>query len=146
MISGGSEINATEKELSLLAGDLQSGKVTENAAGLIRRIIDSGLSARLIGEAIVIGIQNGWNQTQAISRIMESLEAVARLDRTLGCILMFYLWGRASDEKMHDVCDAIDLWVFHSDPVEVQRCLSNLVVSEADPETPKHFKQLIKEQ
>lgn len=133
----------TEQDILLVVRDFQKSTITESTLHLMRRIVEQGLSSQLVAQITYVGTKPDQDLTQAISKTMANLETIAETDRSLACILMAELWGRASDTTMHEVCDAIDLWLHDSDSVELYRHLRKLASSELDPDKRRHFEQLV---
>jgi hypothetical protein len=74
---------------------------------------------------------------------MAHLETIAETDESVACVFMADLWGPASDARMHEICDAIDLWLCNNDSQQLYEYLKKLALSEPDPGKRRHFKQLV---
>lgn len=135
------KISITDRDLSLIASDLRDFNIKEATLELMRRMVNCGFSSRII--AALVDAQLTQDRFHAISIAMKNLEFLAKTDCTLASILMSDLWGFASDERMHDICDAIDLWLWDSRSAEFLRHLKALASSEHDPGKRRHFEQLI---
>jgi hypothetical protein len=133
-------MNMKDRDISLVIGHFKDANITGITLDVMRQIIDRGLSSELV--ANLISIQLSPNRVQAIYKVMESLEKLADTDRSVACILMSDLWGFASDERMHDTCDAIDLWLSNAHSVELRLHLKELASSESDPNKRRHFNDL----
>jgi hypothetical protein len=74
----------------------------------------------------------------SISQAMLKLESLAEVDPVLACILMAHLWPIANDLLMHDVCDAIDLWISNQKSQALIDRLRLVVNSEQDSDVRHH--------
>lgn len=112
-------------------------------ADLTREIIENGGSSRLLLELVSSEKQIDLNQESVVRQTMSVLESFADKAPDLACILMCDLWSLASDQFIHDVCDAIDLWIASCDSKELVGHLKELAKSESEPNKRKHFQQLL---
>ena len=71
--------------------------------------------------------------------VMESLGAMAVYRVDAACQLMLSLWPTASDLMMHDVCDAIGLWIWHNRTPAVIEYLKAVAAAEVDPDLKRHW-------
>ena len=74
---------------------------------------------------------------------MESLEAMAEYQVDVACCLMLALWPIASELRMHDVCNAVDLWIWHNRSTAVIEHIKQLTASEFDPRLKRHLEGLL---
>jgi hypothetical protein len=100
----------------------------ENLA-LLDRIVDEGggpeLVSLLLSEAAF-----GETPEKRVRSIMGNLESLGEASAATACTLMINLWGPAGNLFMHDVADAIDLWLYHHPSTRVTKELVRLVRAE----------------
>lgn len=92
----------------------------------------------------VIGTMLGGAATEErVEEVMQSLEEMAQHRVEIACCLMISLWPVASDLMMHDVCDAIDLWIdANRSPVVIDH-LGRVAAGEIDPDLKRHLEGLL---
>ena len=110
----------------------------------LRLIFEQGCVSKVIGQAASTEGQPGRERAEAVAILMNSLETLAEANRSLACIFMASLWGVASDEGIHDICDAIDLWLRSETSDEVRGHLKGLALVEPDDDKRRHYEQLSK--
>lgn len=106
---------------------------------LLRDIVASGS-----GRAVIDSLVDANRPEESVNDAMAELENLAQLDEPLACLLMAYLWDIASDVFMHDVCDAIDLWILHARGTELTSRLLQFAGSQTDDRVRSHFENLVK--
>lgn len=75
--------------------------------------------------------------------VMDSLEAMAEHRPDEACWLMTALWPVASELRMHDICDSVDLWIVHHPSAAVLTYLRQLVLSENNQKLKRHWEGLL---
>jgi hypothetical protein len=83
-----------------------TGEVLARAKAIVQRGDGPLLADGLFGK-----VRGGSDQDRAVQDTMKVLEAIANSDPDLGIYLMTRLCPRARDLYMHNVCDAIELWI-----------------------------------
>lgn len=110
-----------------------------SSLGFIGNMIELGNAPRLIS-----ALTSPSGDVSSVVTTMQKLESFANVSQSLGCALMVYLWPVASERMVHDVADAIDLWVqdCHCDRLTTR--IEQAAKSERDDETRKHYEQFLK--
>ena len=69
---------------------------------------------------------------EEIEATMDELEKIVKDSPDVACSLMIDLWPIAGNACLHDVCDAISLWIVdHRSPAVVKKLT---LLSESDPD------------
>ena len=79
-----------------------------------------------------------------VASVMRLLEELAEHKRDTACCLMLSLYPVASEVMMHDVCDAIGLWIAHNRSAAVLAEITRLTESETDPDLKRYYEGLLK--
>jgi hypothetical protein len=102
------------------------------------------LAERFVKLLLLQQIRHGKKLDGALSEMMGIFECIAARSESTGCILMAHLWSPASNEiGMHDVCDAIDLWLTSHQRPELTPHLTYLADTSDEEAVRKHFRQLM---
>lgn len=80
---------------------------------------------------------------ERVAVVMRLLEEMAQHQVDTACCLMLSLWPIASELMLHDVCDAIDLWIWDNRSPAVETHLRNAAASEIDPDVKRHIEGLL---
>jgi hypothetical protein len=115
---------------------LQTLATLSKSAQESRRVVD----ALVENEAWLVS-----GECAAVSRSMEVLESLADQSESAACILMAHLWAVANALKMHDVCDAIDLWISSCRSPELRQHLQMLAGSQGDANLRRHYEELARQ-
>ena len=86
----------------------------------------------------------GKNSEEQVSDAMQCLEAMAEYQIDDACCVMIALWPRASHLMLHQVCDAIDLWICNNRSSKIIEYMRELILSESDPEIRCHIEGLLR--
>ena len=78
-----------------------------------------------------------------VNYVMRLLEAMAEHRIEAACGLMLSLYPAADELLMHDVCDSIDLWIWHNRTPGVIEHLKCAAASETDPDLKRHIDGLL---
>jgi hypothetical protein len=84
----------------------------------------------------------GKKDSGSVYGTMRILETLADKIKPIGCILMAHLYQIADALFMHDVCNAIDLWVADCNSPELKLHLRKLVSYEKDDDLRRHYEQM----
>ena len=132
----------TNTELDFLSAvsDLRSSNITKATLDIMRRMVEQGLSSRLMEQATLV--EADQDEYKLIVGIQRSLEAMAQFDCPLACILMSDLWSLAG--SVHEVSDGIGLWLVddNCNSVDLERHLRRLASSDHDPGIRKYFQEI----
>ena len=121
-----------------------SGKIDECCIELMNLISASTESAETFARTLVSQrIRSGDDPDAILEETQEFFERIADQSELTACIFMVHLWPLASARiGMHDVCDAIMLWLAEHHQPEVTTHL-NYIASSADHESVRErFRQL----
>ena len=86
----------------------------------------AGSSVAFVNAILASYLSSGLTVETAISKTMQTLERTAAKAELTGCLLMVYLWPFADESLMHDICDAIDLWIAQSESIELKQQLGQI--------------------
>jgi hypothetical protein len=75
-----------------------------------------------------------------VARVQSVLEALARTDLVLAVGLMARLWPVADRLRLHDICDAIDLWIAETKDPRLLHYLEDFARNEPDAALRRHYR------
>ena len=75
---------------------------------------------------------------------MGKLEALAEPSPTNARVLMVALWPMANQLRLHEVSDAIDLWVASGQLDELRPHIQRIAESERDEGSRRHLEDMIR--
>lgn len=84
----------------------------------------------------------GAEREDGVNFLMRRIEELAEVDYTGACILMIALWPIASEAFMHDICDAIDLWIVSNPSSSLLDYLRRLSQDEPNHDQRRHWDSL----
>jgi hypothetical protein len=77
-------------------------------------IIAHGAGKELLRTIYELETQNRQSKEDVVSVTMRHLEKLANVNPIVACYLMTKLWDIAGDLYMHNICDAVDLYIYHN--------------------------------
>ena len=134
-------MNFTDADLMYAAQAIQTANFDRAHRSAIDKVVSSGAASRLVREQLTRA--HDKDKVSAVQQLMQNLEALAEVSPTTGRVLMATLWLPASDLRLHDVCDAIDLWIANGMSEELRRQLLPIAESESNAGSRKHLEQLL---
>jgi hypothetical protein len=123
---------------------MQTGSFEQATLRSINVVVSSGNGSSLICEVLFRARSAGNDEARAIQQLMRNLEALAVVSPTSARLLMATLWPAASRLHLHDVCDAIDLWIANGMSDELKQQLLRVAESERDHGGRKHLEQMLR--
>lgn len=115
---------------------LQALQILSKSAHESRRVVDALMESQA---SLVYG------ECAAVYRSMEVLERLTDESESAACIFMAHLWLVANALKMHDVCDAIDLWISSCRSPELKQHLQMLAGSQSVAHLRRHYEELARQ-
>ncbi len=89
-------------------------------------------------------VEGGENLDVALPEMQQLFERIADFSATTACIFMAHLWPIAGGQiGMHDVCDAIDLWLARNVGSQITDHLKSIASSAEDQGVQRHFQQMV---
>jgi len=131
------DLNKSALDESRIA--ISSGDHSEEKIRAISRLLEAGLGGVLVSGLVDSAEIVAGTRDEAVSTVMARLESLQSVNRYLASCLMAYLWGIASEQMMHDVCDAIALWMTSEPSAQLRAYLEALLSSTQDPDTRRHI-------
>jgi hypothetical protein len=136
-------MNCTEEDIAQGAAAVRLGAFGQSDLLLLDRVVDSGAGPKLVS-AIIAGERTSHpSEEQAVKRAMWRLESLANTSQPVACVLMANLWPVANDLMMHDISDAIDLWISNCDADQLTQQLKAIARSEGSANRRQHYEQVI---
>jgi hypothetical protein len=107
-------MDGNEAALREKARLLVNGEFTEEMVRLLQSLVGHRDGAGLVRARLALGREGGESEHAVVTRVMGELEALAERDEGVAVALMeeLLLFSR-NVVGLHDVCDAIGLWVQH---------------------------------
>jgi len=88
--------------------------------------------------------ESGLERSFAVSNAMRCFERISEWSESISCILMAHLWRHASTQSgLHDICDAIVLWLTNCKSTELGIHLRYLAASSTDEAVRQHFRHSV---
>ena len=112
-----------EDDFSRAVATICGRAFTQPAVNLLRKIIEKGDAPRLVSAVVTAEQASGKTAEDAVSETMLKLESLGEISHLTACMLMVHLSLTASKLRLHDVWDAIDLWIYHCDSSELTNYL-----------------------
>lgn len=131
-------------ELAQAAECIQKEMCGQDSLSLLIEIIDRGDAPILVTRLVELGRSSGKDERSAVTQAMRSLESLARLSPWIACTLMAYLWPLSSDLRMHDIWDAIGLWIVGCDAEELTKQLTRICQSEGNRTMRSKYEELLR--
>ena len=129
-------------ELSRTAEAISDGDFAQGSIALLNKIVVEDAASHLVAKLVQNERRNCKTEEDAVSNVMLHLESLGNSFPLLACVLMAHLWPLAAGGLfLHEVCDAIDLWIQGCDSPELARQIKLIAASEADPDTRRHYQQ-----
>ena len=117
----------------------------QSSLDLLDRIIGRGDASHLLSE-IFSRISSAQSSPIAgdhvVSQTMVKLESLAEISPVIACTLMAHLWSIASDRRMHDICDAVCLWIAACNSHKLISHLKLIALAERDPDKRRHYEAM----
>jgi len=137
----------TQQDIAQVVDAIQRRAFTQDVVKLLTLIINHGNGSQLLSALIASERTLGKTEEDAISQTMLNLEALAETSEPVACILMAYLRAVPSHVVgMHDVYNAIDLWIVDCHSDDLTNWLKQMIEIEKDTIVRRHFESLIQYQ
>jgi hypothetical protein len=131
-------------EQAQAADVIRNGDCTPNSLAVLQKAaIQTGSALELVKDLISGETATCENEVDSVSQAMLLIEALGKTDPVTACILMAHLWPIAGRLYMHDVCDAIDLWIWKYNSPELASHLRLIASLEKDQFIQQHFQSWI---
>jgi hypothetical protein len=138
-------MNISKTEIREVVVAIQTGIYPQRILDVLDRIIRGQESPQVVAELISHERTGGATEEEAVAKTQTKLESLSNMSQPIACILMASLWRIAGKiVGMHDVADAIDLWIQDCKSNELKVRLKLLSLSEDDAITRRHYEQWIK--
>jgi hypothetical protein len=137
-------VKSTDTDLKRVAQSLRSANLDEAHRQAIDTVVLNGAASGLVQEALSTARCAVNDDVPAVQQLMGTLEALAEASPISARVLMATLWPAASRLHLHDVCDAIDLWIVNGMVDELRRQLLRMVESERNDASRRHVQQLLR--
>jgi hypothetical protein len=135
---------ATEDEIDRAARAVWEGTFPSAVVDQITGIVAGGESASLLSAILRLARATSATDADAAEETMERLEPLGEKVGPAACLLMAQLWGIAAGLFLHDICDAIDLWMGACNSPLLAAGLSSMARSEADPALRRHYEAWVR--
>jgi hypothetical protein len=133
-------MNVTEDDFAQAADAIQNSAFAQPILELLDRIVDRGGAQELVSEIVSRQHASGAAaEERAVSQAHRLLESLGNASEPIACRLLAHLYPVASERRMHDVCNSIDLWMAHCDSDALTRYLKLIIQSEPDPKMRRHY-------
>ena len=132
----------SESEPAQVVDAILGGSVAPKALDLLARMIEDGDAAQLLSVLVSRCRASSKSEEEAVSQSMLKLEQLARSSRPLACMMMVHLLPIASGLMMHDVFDAIGLWISDCKSEKLTEYLKLMARSSDDPDMKRHYEWL----
>ncbi|MCE9545951.1 MAG: hypothetical protein K8T25_10590 [Planctomycetia bacterium] len=132
-----------ENEFNRLLSNLTNHYVDDKTIKSLGFVTESAENSHRFMETLfVTQSPSGNKDAEAVYRTMRLLEEVAEKSELPACILMAHLWLISNDLRMHDICDAIELWLTNCKSSDLGRYLLMLANSQDDERVRRRFEKL----
>jgi hypothetical protein len=137
-------MNVKENDIIDAVRAIHSANFSRRALDLLDQIIDQQAVSRLVSVLVSNARESGKTQEDALEQAMAELESLGNTSKPVACILMASLWPiAAAVVGMHDICDAIDLWIDDCNSERLNTQLEFLARSVGDGRIRKHYDEWI---
>ena len=126
-----------------LAEAIEFGDLSGLVVAEISDVVQSGQSANLIESMLSRARTVTTSEEDCVALVMDQLENLALTMPDAACPLMLALQPIAGALCLHDVWDAVDLWVINNKSQIILDTLKRMAVSELDSDNKRHFLGLI---
>jgi hypothetical protein len=136
-------VNQAEDEFARAVGAISLGNVAQSALEVLDAMVEGGQVAQLASAVLSAEQLSCATKEDAVRQTMRKFESLAATSQPTACALMARLWPVASGLFMHDVCDAIDLWIASCASDTLSDQLKLMAQSESDPNNRRHYEEWI---
>ncbi|HEX5245127.1 MAG TPA: hypothetical protein VFW23_17845 [Tepidisphaeraceae bacterium] len=109
----------------------------------IDNVVLRGSASELVQAAFTRVRRAGGDDKHAVQHLMTSLEVLTEISPLTARILMATLWPVASQLLLHEVCDAIDLWIVNEMSDVLRHRLRQMMESEHEESSRRHLERLL---
>jgi hypothetical protein len=103
----------------------------------------TNLAEEFVRSLVSRKVEGGESLDIALPETQQLFERIADFSETTACIFMAHLWPIAGGQiGMHDVCNAIDLWLAHNTGSQIADHLKYIASSDEDEGVRRHFRQI----
>lgn len=116
----------------------QARLVSDELAGsgepvVTKALVEAGLAETVVAGLVQLHTPESGMPEDGVNRFMTSLGAFTLRYPFEGCLLMVTLYPLADDLYMHDVCDAVDEYIYHLHPAGLETRLRGFAAQPSDP-------------
>jgi hypothetical protein len=120
-----------DAELTRLTNLLLDGELTSNDLAPLVSCVERQQGPALLRH-LVDTLRGSSDEPAGVVKVMEKLEGIVGTAPVLAYTLMAVLYGVASRYRVHETCDAIDLWMVDCSRADVAESLQRLAHAAAD--------------
>jgi hypothetical protein len=139
-------MNFTQRDFDDAVQAMQTSTFGPVQLRVIDGIVSSGVASRLIHDMLTRNQSAEGGEARAVQKAMQQLEALAEASPVIARVLMAALWPTANRLRLHEISDAIDLWVADSNSDELRQQIQCIAKSEQDEGSRKHLGQMLRNQ
>ena len=133
----------SDADFSVAINSLVTGVFEQTHRCAIDAVVLSGAASKLIHDTLARVRGAVGNDEKAVQQVITILEALSEISPLSARILMATLWPIAGRLLLHDVCDAIDLWVVNETSDDLKSQLRKIMESERDEGSRRHLERLL---
>lgn len=132
-----------DNDFAVAIQSLSAGDFEQAHRCAVEKVVLSGGAPMLIKEVVARLQRAEGDDEHSVQQLMTNLEAFAGTSPLSARILMASLWPIASGLLLHDVCDAIDLWIVNEISDDLRRHLRQMMKSEREDSSRAHLERLL---
>lgn len=136
-------MNVNDDNLAVAIQALVGGRLEQMHRSAVDRVVLGGAASTLIQEVFARLECTVGDDEHSVQRLMTTLEALAEISPLSARILMAMLWPIAGRLLLHNVCDAIDLWIVNQLSDDLRRHLRQMMESERNESSRSHLQRLL---
>ena len=136
-------VNVNDNDFAVAVQALAARHLEQMHCFAIDSAVLRGAAPALIQEVLAhLQCAVGENE-HSVQQLMTTLEALAETSPLSARVLMATLWPVAGRLLLHDVCDAIDLWIVNQMSDDLRHRLQQMMESEHDEGSRSHLQGLL---
>jgi hypothetical protein len=98
-----------------------------------KAIVEAGLAETVVPDLVRLHTPGSGRPEDGVISLMTALGAFALRYPYEGCLLMVALYPLAGDLYLHGECDAVDEYIYHLHPAELEARLRGFAAQPSDP-------------
>lgn len=134
-----------ESDFVECARHIHDEKFAGDSLEIVKEIAAERCLPALVDRLMACERSDSISEEKAVENAMRHLEAMAVVSQPYACMAMVHLSLHAAGLYMHHVCDAVDLWVYHTRFPELIAYLQWLASIEEDEDMKEYYEGWVHE-